>query len=110
MGGLCPHPKRKLIRRLLINGICLFEDGTRAAMAASHCSNGVAVKAKNEVYCLAPHFFSQSLTAQALFTLKIRRTRTQIAIPRECLLGECALCAQAVKRTLVQGILIKEMC
>ena len=26
-----PHPKRKLIRSALINGMCLFKDGTRAA-------------------------------------------------------------------------------
>ena len=44
---------------------------------------------------LPPHLFSQSLTAQALFTLKIRRARTQIAIPCECLLGEGVLCTQA---------------
>ena len=78
--------------------------------AASHCSNYVALEATNEVYCLAPHLFSQSLTAQALFTLKMRRIRTQIAIPCECLLGEGALRTQAVKRTLVQGVLINEMC
>ena len=30
-----PHPKRKLVRSVLINGLCLFEDGTRAATAAS---------------------------------------------------------------------------
>ena len=59
------------------------------------CSNGVAVEATNRIYCLAPHLFSQSLTAQALFTLKIRRARTQIAIPCECLLGGCVLCTQA---------------
>ena len=41
MGGLCPHPKRSLIRSELINGMCNFEDGTRAAAAASHCSNCV---------------------------------------------------------------------
>ena len=65
--------------------------------AATHCSNGVAVKATNIVYCLTPHLFSQSLTAQALFTLKIRWVRTQPAIPCECLLGVCALCAQVEK-------------
>ena len=26
MGGLCPHPKRSLIRSELINGMCLFVD------------------------------------------------------------------------------------
>ena len=65
--------------------------------AATHCSNGVAVEATNKVYCLAPHLFSQSLTAQDLFALKIRRVKTQTAIPREGLLGGCALCAQAEK-------------
>ena len=30
-----PHPKRKPIRSVLIHGLCLFEDGTRAATAAS---------------------------------------------------------------------------
>ena len=65
--------------------------------AATHCSNGVAVKATNKVHCLTPHLFSQSLTAQALFTLKMRRTKTQTTIPCECLLGGCALCAQVEK-------------
>ena len=63
--------------------------------AATHCLNYVAVEATNEVYCLAPHLFSQFLTAQALFAIKIRRTRTQTAIPCECLLGGCVLCTQA---------------
>ena len=30
-----PHPKQKPIRSVLINAICNFEDGTRAATAAS---------------------------------------------------------------------------
>ena len=60
-----PHPKRKLIRRLLLHGICLFEDEIKPP-SAKHCSNGVAVKATNEVYCLTPHLFSQSLTAQRI--------------------------------------------
>ncbi len=30
-----PHPKRKSIQGVLINGICNFEDGTRAATAAT---------------------------------------------------------------------------
>ena len=38
MGGLCPHPKRSLIRSELINGMCNFEDGTRAAAAARKAS------------------------------------------------------------------------
>ena len=53
---------------------------------------------------------SQSLTAQALFALKIRRTRTQIAIPRERLLGEGVLCTQADKCSLVRSVLINGMC
>ena len=32
--GFTPHPKRILFRSLLINGMCDFEDGTRAATAA----------------------------------------------------------------------------
>ena len=104
-----PHPKRKLIRRLLLHGICLFEDKIKPP-SAKHCSNGVAVKATNQVYCLTPHLFSQSLTSQALFTLKIRRARTQITIPCECLLGEGVLCTQAVKRTLIRSVLINGMC
>ena len=106
---------------VLINGMCLFKDEMKPPSAnlqsglltdthskrtytttlpfrrrnTSHCSNGVAVEATNKVYCLAPHLFSQSLTAQALFALKIRRTRTQTAIPCECLLGEGVLCTQA---------------
>ena len=35
------------------------------------CSNGVAVKATNEVYCLAPHLFSQSLTAQRICAISL---------------------------------------
>ena len=54
--------------------------------------------------------FIALLTAQALSALKIRRARTQTAIPRECLLGGRALCAQADKRTLIQGILILILC
>ena len=88
-GVLCTQAvKRTLIRSVLINGMCQFADGARAATAASHCSNGVAVEATNEVYCLTPHLFLQSLTAQALFTLKRRRAKTQTTIPCECLLGE----------------------
>ena len=77
---------------------------------ATHCSIGVAVKAKNESLLLSPHLFSQSLTAQALFTLKIRRAKTQTAIPCECLLGEGVLRTQAVKRTLIRSVLINGMC
>ena len=44
--------------------------------------------------------FIALLTAQALFALKIRRIKTQTAIPHECLLGRGALCAQADKRNL----------
>ena len=36
-----PHPKRKHIRSVLINVLCNFEDGTRAAMAASKSSVGL---------------------------------------------------------------------
>ena len=54
--------------------------------------------------------FIALLTAQALFALKIRRTRTQNAIPRECLLGEGVLRTQAVKRTLIRSLLIHGMC
>ena len=68
------------------------------------------MKATNDVYCLTPHLFSQSLTAQALFTLKIRRAKTQTAIPRECLLGEGVLRTQADKRTLIRSVLINGMC
>ena len=78
--------------------------------AASHCSNGVAVKATNKVFCLTPHLFSQSLTAQALFTLKIRRARTQIAIPCECLIGEGAPCTQADKYSLIRSVRIQLLC
>ena len=67
-------------------------------------------ESNKQSFCLTPHLFSQSLTAQALFTLKIRRARTQIAIPCECLLGEGVLCTQAVKRTLIRSVLINGMC
>ncbi len=60
--------------------------------------------------CQKPHLFSQSLTAQALFTLKIRRGKTQTTIPCECLLGEGVHCTQAVKRTLIRSLLINGMC
>ena len=42
-------------------------------------------------YCREPRLFSQLLTAQPLFTLKMRWTKTQTAIPCECLLGEVRL-------------------
>ena len=67
-------------------------------------------ESKKRSLLLSPHLFSQSLTAQALFALKIRRIKTQTAIPCECLLGEGVLCTQAVKRSLVQGVLITGMC
>ena len=35
------RPKRKPIRSVLINGMCLFKDGTRAATAASKSSVGL---------------------------------------------------------------------
>ncbi len=35
------RPKRSLIRSVLINGLCDFEDGTRAATAASKSSVGL---------------------------------------------------------------------
>ena len=41
-----PHPKRKPIRSVLIHGLCIFEDGTRAATAASKSSVGLDVKYK----------------------------------------------------------------
>ncbi len=72
---------------------CLLGEGVLCTQADN--SNGVAVEATNEVYCLTPHLFSQSLTAQALFALKIRGVKTQTAIPCECLLGEGVLCTQA---------------
>ena len=78
------------VRCLLINARCLFADGTRAI-----AQTALRWKQQTKVYCLTPHLFSQFLTAQALFAIKIRRTRTQTAIPRECLLGECVLCTQA---------------
>ena len=71
-----------------VNGMCIFKDGTRAATAASHCSNGVAVKATNKVYCLTPHLFSQSLTAQRIFAIKTRRINNQAAVSQDYLLGE----------------------
>ena len=49
-------------------------------------------------------------TAQPLFALKIRRTKSQTAIPRECLLGGCVLCTQVVNRKPIQGVLIYGMC
>ena len=42
-----PHPKRKLIQSVLINGMCNFKDGTRAATAASKSSVGLDVKYEN---------------------------------------------------------------
>ena len=41
-----PHPKRKPIRSVLINGMCNFKDGTRAATAATVSSVGLDVKYK----------------------------------------------------------------
>ena len=41
------RPKRSLIRSVLINGLCSFEDGTRAATAASKSSVGLDVKYEN---------------------------------------------------------------
>ena len=61
-------------------------------------------------YRVFQRVLSTSLTAQVLFALKIRRTRTQIAIPCECLLGEVVRCTQADKRILIQGLLINGMC
>ena len=40
------RPKWKLIQGVLINGLCLFEEGTRAATAASKSSVGLDVKYK----------------------------------------------------------------
>ena len=62
------------------------------------------------VYCQEPRLFVTLLTAQALFTLKMRRTKTQAAIPCECLLGDCVLRTQADKRILIQGVLINGIC
>ena len=62
------------------------------------------------VYCQESRLFVTLLTAQALFTLKIRRARTQIAISCECLLGEGVLRTQAVKRSLIRSLLINGMC
>ena len=42
-----PHPKRKPIRSVLIHGLCIFEDGTRAATAASKSSVGLEEKYEN---------------------------------------------------------------
>ncbi|HBP52147.1 MAG TPA: hypothetical protein DD626_02460 [Clostridiales bacterium] len=50
------------------------------------------------VYRQEPRLFVTLLTAQALFTLKMRRTKTQTAIPCECLLGDGVLRTQAAKR------------
>ena len=67
------------------------------------------MKATNEVYCLAPHLFSQSLTAQALFALKIRGVKTQIAIPRECLLGEAHCVRKRLNKHLFIVLLIMKI-
>ena len=64
------------------------------------------MKATNEVYCLAPHLFSQSLTAQALFALKIRGVKTQTAIPRECLLGEAHCVRKRLNGHLFEAYLL----
>ena len=66
--------------------MCFFRKSRTPKYA--RCSNGVAVKATNEVYCLAPHLFSQSLTAQRIFAIKTRRTNNQAAVSQDYLLGE----------------------
>ena len=42
--GYTPHPKRKIVQRLLVHGMCDFEDGTRAARRRAIAQNGVAAK------------------------------------------------------------------
>ena len=76
----------------------------------ARCSNGVAVEATNRIYCLAPHLFSQSLTAQRIFAIKTRRVKNQAAVSQDYLLGEGVLRTQADKRTLIRSVLINGMC
>ena len=109
-GWALPTPETKSYSRSTYKRNLPIRRRNTSRKAASHCSNGVAMKAKNEVYCLTPHLFLQSLTAQALFTLKRRRAKTQTTIPCECLLGEGVLCTQAVKRTLIRSVLIQLLC
>ncbi len=100
---------RTLIRRLLVHEICNFEDGIKTAVRDPLLKRRCG-ESKKRSYCLTPHLFSQSLTAQALFTLKIRRARTQTAIPCECLLGEGALRTQVDKRSLIRSVLLLLLC
>ena len=53
-----------------------------------HCSNGVAVNATNESLLLDTALVLAISTAQRIFAIKIRRTRTQAAISQDYLLGD----------------------
>ena len=65
MGGT-PAPETKTYSKPTYTRNVLIRRRNTSRKAATHCSNGVAVEATNKVYCLAPHLFSQSLTAQRI--------------------------------------------
>ena len=83
-----PHPNKLSFR------VCLLTEC--AYSKTEHEPQGIAQTAHRQrqhavAHCREPRLSSQSLTAQALFTLKKRWTKTQTAIPCECLLGEVRL-------------------
>ena len=86
--GFRPTPETNTYSRRTFYLYVLIRRRNTSRKAASHCSNGVAVKATNKVYCLTPHLFSQSLTAQRIFAIKTRRTKTHAAVSQDYLLGE----------------------
>ncbi len=102
--------KWKLVRSLPIIEMCQFADEIKTAVRDPLLKRRCGESKKTNVYCLTPHLFSQSLTAQALFTQKNKTGKIQTAIPCECLLGEGVLRTQAVKRSLIQGVLIQLLC
>ena len=82
--GYSPHPKRTLIRSLLINGMCLFADGTRAARRREKRASTLGVLYENAWHSVAKPPRNRSGTAFSRFVLLTARlpfvARNELAI------------------------------
>ena len=85
--------------------MCDFEDEIKPP-SAKHCSNGVAVKAKNKRLLLDTAFVLAITNRASPLYSQYKTDKIQTAIPCECLLGEGALRTQADKRLLIRSVLI----
>ena len=94
--GFTPHPKRILFRSLLINGMCDFEDGTRAARRRVIARTTLRWKQQTKFIawrrtCSRNLYRAENLRYQNKTDKNSRRNFARLSA--WC----CALCAQAEK-------------